>query len=182
MRVHSLVMEALDISLFRFLHSFAGRLGLVDLGLVFFARYVPYLLAVGGGIFAWRLWRDVPVGRWQAMLRDCLIGIAGISTAIAFVSSAAVTSLPAGWGGVVGYSVATLLRWAIGLIGDPTAILWTTRIVGGLIGLGGLLLWARGLTIEIPERARRLPRFDFRRSGNDAAPGRARKNGWPTCR
>lgn len=128
-----------------------------DLLLTIFGVAVGLLIPLGI-IIAVRLWRDVPVGRWGAMLRDCVLGVALMGTALSFVSHEAVTALPGGWGGVVGWSLASLLQALIGFLPDPTAVLWTQRVVGLLVGIAGVVLWGRGMTIELPAGALRLPR------------------------
>jgi DNA segregation ATPase FtsK/SpoIIIE, S-DNA-T family len=109
-------------------------------------------------LIALRLWRDVPVGRWQRMLLSALGGIGLLGTAFALVSGAAVAWLPAGWGGVIGLAVSDLLRAAIALIGNSAAVLWTTRGAAAIIGLAGVALWAYSFTIDMAERSVRAPR------------------------
>ena len=103
-------------------------------------------------LIALRLWRDVPVGRWRLMLLAASGGVALMGTTFALVSGGAVPWLPAGWGGVIGLALADLLRMAIALIGDQTAVLWVGRAIGGMIGLGGVALWAYSFTIDMSER------------------------------
>ena len=127
------------------------------------------LLALGGPaialmlplglIFASRLWRDVAVGRWGRMTRTTAIGVALMGSAFAFISSASVLSLPGGWGGIVGLSIADACKWAIGFIGNDTAILWTQRAVGAAFGLAGIAVWVRGVNLDLPERRLALPKF-----------------------
>ena len=114
---------------------------------------LPTLLLV-----ALRLWRDVPVGRWRMMLLAASGGIALMATTFALVSGAAVPWLPAGWGGVIGLALADLLHAVIATIGDPTAMLWTARGVGAVLGAGGIALWAYSFTIDVSERPLRAPR------------------------
>jgi S-DNA-T family DNA segregation ATPase FtsK/SpoIIIE len=130
---------------------------IADLLLTVFGVAVGLLVPLGI-VFSVRLWRDVPVGRWGAMLRDCVIGVALMGTALSFLSHEAVTTLPGGWGGVVGWSLASLCQALIGMIPDATAVLWTQRVVGLLVGVAGVVLWGRGMTIELPAAALRLPR------------------------
>ncbi|PTS91035.1 cell division protein FtsK [Sphingomonas sp. HMWF008] len=109
-------------------------------------------------LFALRLWRDVPVGRWRLMLLLSGGGIGLIATTVALMSGAAVPWLPAGWGGIVGLAFGNLLRAAIALIGDPTVALWTARGIAAVLGTGGLALWAYSFTIDMGERAPRPAR------------------------
>ncbi len=110
------------------------------------------LLLPFGLILATRLWRDVPLGRWRRMLLKGFIGTALMATAFAFVSANAVSALPAGYGGVIGYSIAGLLRLAIAQIGDPTAVLWTTRGVGALVGVAGVIAYAMSYAFDFSDR------------------------------
>ncbi|UIJ45892.1 DNA translocase FtsK 4TM domain-containing protein [Sphingomonas cannabina] len=110
-------------------------------------------------LIALRLWRGRPVGRWVAMLRNCAIAVALMATALAFISSASVLWLPAGYGGIVGLTIADLCKWAIHLIGNETAEIWTMRLVGTLFGIAGVVIWARAVNLELPERRLALPSF-----------------------
>ncbi len=146
----------------------AGVVGawLADLLLMVFGVAVALVLPLGP-ILAARMWRDVPVGPWGRMLRDCLIGVALMGTALAFVSTASVQSLPAGWGGVIGFSIASLIQWVVGFIPDPVAVTWTNRGVAVAVAIAGVVLWGRGLTIEWPEARWRMPRLPAPRVRRD---------------
>ncbi|OQW45556.1 MAG: cell division protein FtsK [Proteobacteria bacterium SG_bin6] len=93
-------------------------------------------------LFASRLWRDVPVGAWRRMLVKALGGMALIGAAIALVTVGASDTLPAGYGGTLGLGVALGLRAALSAIDDPQALLWATRGVAALVGVGGIALYA----------------------------------------
>ncbi|MBC9034620.1 DNA translocase FtsK 4TM domain-containing protein [Sphingomonas sp. JC676] len=112
------------------------------------------LLAPVGLIVAHRLWLDRPIGHWVKMLRGALIGVVLIATALAFFSSDAVLSLPGGWGGLIGLSIAGLFNWLIGFVGDPTAAFWAGRGLGLIFALAGAFLWWRSLDFTLPERSR----------------------------
>ena len=127
------------------------------------ALLVPFV-----ALFATRLWRDIPVGAWQRMAFKVLIGIVLIDVAFMLIGAGAVSTLPAGYGGAAGLMIGGLLRWGIDAIGDPTAILWTTRGVAGLAALGGVIVYALGFEIDpgganwqfkLPRRAARAPEF-----------------------
>jgi S-DNA-T family DNA segregation ATPase FtsK/SpoIIIE len=75
------------------------------------------------------------------------------------VSGAAVAWLPAGYGGVFGLALSNLVRLAIGLLGDPVAIRWTTRGIATAFGIAALVLWAYSFTIDMAERTLRIPRI-----------------------
>lgn len=121
-----------------------------------------------GLVFASRLWRDVPLGRWGRMLRTTLIGVALMASAFAFLSSEAVMTLPGGWGGIVGLTVADAFRWCIALIGNAGIELWAMRITGVALGLIGVFVWTRGINLDLPEARLSLPRL------RRATPPRAR--------
>jgi S-DNA-T family DNA segregation ATPase FtsK/SpoIIIE len=120
-------------------------------------------------VIALRMWRGRPLGQWVRMLRNCGFAVALMATALAFVSSASVLWLPAGYGGIVGLSIADACKWAIRLIGNDTAILWTMRVVGTAFGIAGVVIWARAVNFELPDRRLALP--NFRRDDARAEPG-----------
>jgi S-DNA-T family DNA segregation ATPase FtsK/SpoIIIE len=126
-------------------------------------------------LIALRLWRDVPVGRWRRMLLASAGGTLLAGTTFALVSGAAVAWLPAGYGGVFGLAVSNLIRLAIGLVGDPVAMLWTTRGIAAAFGIAALVLWAYSFTIDMTERTLRIPRIpkrliESRRNRAETAP------------
>ncbi|WP_294324074.1 DNA translocase FtsK [uncultured Sphingomonas sp.] len=139
----------------------SGGAMLADLLLTIFGVPVAMLLPLGL-IVSVRLWRDVPVGPWPRMLRDCAVGVLAMGTTLAFVSGEAILSLPAGYGGVIGWSIARAVQGLIHLIGIPVAELWTIRVVALATALFGVWRWAKGLTIEIPDGTFRLPKFERR--------------------
>ena len=136
-----------------------------DLALTLFGWTVLLLLPIAP-IVALRLWRNEPAGRWLRMVIGGTIGAALIGTAVSFVAASSVLALPAGWGGVLGLGLAEGLRWGIGFIGDPVAVLWTGRGIGLLAGLVGAIVWARSLQVALSRP--RLPRLAFR-AGSAAA-------------
>ena len=139
----------------------SGGAMLADLLLTIFGVPVAMLLPLGL-IVSVRLWRDVPVGPWPRMVRDCLIGVLAMGTTLAFVSGEAILSLPAGYGGVIGWSIAQAVQGLIHLIGVSVAELWTIRVVALATALFGIWRWAKGLTIEIPDGTFRMPKFERR--------------------
>ncbi|RSY80004.1 DNA translocase FtsK [Sphingomonas koreensis] len=124
------------------------------------------LLAPVGLIVATRLWKGNPVGAWGRMLGGAALGVALMGTAFAFVSSRSVLDweLPGSWGGIVGLSVANLLRWGLNLAGEPAVTLWGGRALGLIAGVAGVVIWARSVQIEVSQL--RLPRRE--RGGTDA--------------
>ena len=140
-----------------------------DLLLSAFGPAVALLLPIGP-IVAGRLWRDLPAGRWGRMLRGAALGVALMAAALAFVSDAAVLALPAGWGGLVGLSIAGAVRWALGFIGEPGAELWAARGVGLAAGVAGAIVWARSLEIDFADPRWRLRRRARAAAGDDDLP------------
>ena len=124
------------------------------------------LLAPVGLIVATRLWKGNPVGAWGRMLGGAALGVALMGTAFAFVSSRPVLDweLPGSWGGIVGLSVANLLRWGLNLAGEPAVTLWGGRVLGLIAGITGVVVWARSVQIEVSQL--RLPRRE--RAGTEA--------------
>jgi S-DNA-T family DNA segregation ATPase FtsK/SpoIIIE len=127
---------------------------IADICFLLFGPAIALLLPIALMI-ATRLWRDIPVGRWKLMLAASVGGVILISTTFALLSHAAVHKLPAGYGGVVGIAFAYVLGWAIDLIGDPTAIWWTSHGIAFVTGLAGAAVWASSFVIDMGDRQRR---------------------------
>ncbi|ODP35943.1 DNA translocase FtsK [Sphingomonas turrisvirgatae] len=123
------------------------------------------LLAPVGIIIGLRLWRGEPVGDWSRMLLGAALGIAMMSAALAFVSSRPVLELPGGWGGIIGLTIANLVRWLLGLAGEPAVVLWGARVIGLVSGIAGVVIWARSVQIDV-SRHLTLPRRE--RSASEA--------------
>ncbi len=140
---------------------------IADLAFSILGLPVAGLLAVGA-VCGWRMWSDEPAGRWGRMLMIATVGAALVATALAFWSPAASLRWPAGLGGVVGMSIAGALNWGIALIGDPTAVLWTQRLVAIALGIAGIVIWFTSLGVGLPS----LPRFERRAQPERLADGR----------
>ena len=130
-----------------------------DIAFMAFGLPVALLLPIVA-IVATRVWRGVPVGRWQLMLVLAMLGAGLMATTFALFSSATVLALPAGWGGLVGMTGARGIHAAVDLIGNPVAIRWTARGVALLTGLAGVAIWAWSVTIDggLPRWRPALPR------------------------
>ncbi|MBY0519532.1 MAG: DNA translocase FtsK 4TM domain-containing protein, partial [Sphingomonas sp.] len=124
---------------------------IADATLALFGWPIVLLLPIGL-LFASRLWRDVPVGRWPRMLAKAVIGIVLMGTTLALVSAGAVDTMPAGYGGAVGLALADLLRLGLAQIGDATVALWTARAIGVLVGISGIAVYAFSYEIDLSER------------------------------
>lgn len=116
------------------------------------------LLAPIGVIVGLRLWRGEPAGAWARMLAGAALGIALMSAALAFVSSRPVLELPGGWGGIIGLSIANLVRWLLGLAGQSALVLWGGRVIGLVSGVAGVVIWARSVQIDVARHLAALPR------------------------
>src|SRR3569623_1002070 len=112
-----------------------------DIAFMAFGLPVALLLPILA-IVATRVWRGVPVGRWQLMLVLAALGAGLMATTFTLLSSGAVNALSAGWGGLVGFAGSGALHALIDLNGNPVADRWTARGVALLTGLGGVANWA----------------------------------------
>ncbi|MES3107932.1 DNA translocase FtsK [Sphingomonas aurantiaca] len=128
-----------------------------DIALTLFGPAVALLLPIGP-ILGLRLWRDLPLGHWVRMLRGAAIGVALMASALAFVSGSSVLALPAGWGGVIGLSVASAVHWALSFVGEPVAELWSARAIGLVAAIAGAIVWGKSIEIDLGERKWRFPR------------------------
>ncbi len=128
-----------------------------DIALTLFGPAVALLLPIGP-ILGMRLWRDLPLGHWLRMVRGAALGVALMASALAFVSGSSVLALPAGWGGVIGLSVASAVHWGLSFIGQPVAELWTSRAVGLVAAIAGAIVWGKSIEIDLGERKWRFPR------------------------
>ncbi|RZT57345.1 DNA translocase FtsK [Sphingomonas sp. BK036] len=128
-----------------------------DIALTLFGPAVALLLPIGP-VLGLRLWRDLPLGHWVRMLRGAAIGVALMASALAFVSGSSVLALPAGWGGVIGLSVASAVHWALSFVGEPVAELWSARAIGLVAAIAGAIVWGKSIEIDLGERKWRFPR------------------------
>ncbi len=130
-------------------------------------------------MMALRLWHDRFVGRWKRNLPLALLGIMLVGTALGLIRQTAVEGLPGGLGGAVGYLGAKLAGLALAPIADAAVHWWAQTGIIGVIGLGGLVLWAISLELDEIERdwlfRRREPDWD------DERPIRVSKTPRPTA-
>ncbi len=120
-----------------------------DVALMIFGPAVALLLPIPP-IVALRLWRDQPAGEWQRMLRNAVLGVALMATALACVADGAVLALPFGWGGAIGLGLVAGARWALAFAGDPRITWWGIIAFGTICGVAGAIIWGRALALDIP--------------------------------
>ena len=140
-----------------------------DLALTLFGPAVALILPVAP-IVGMRLWREQPAGHWGRMLGGATLGVALMGCTLAFVSNGAVLALPAGWGGAIGLAVVSGVEAALALLDKPAVALWGARAVGLVMGVAGVIVWARSLEIDFAEHGRRLRRPRRSSTAGEIAP------------
>jgi DNA segregation ATPase FtsK/SpoIIIE, S-DNA-T family len=108
---------------------------------------VPLIL-----VAAQRLWRGVTIAGWARRGVRSLGGIILIGIALTLFSDDAVTGLPGGLGGTIGYAGAGFVRWAMAFIPDAAIIVIVGYVLLGLFALGGVIIWALSLGLDVSER------------------------------
>ncbi len=126
------------------------------------ALFVPLIL-----VAAIRLWRDSPVTGWQRRGLSALGGIALVDIALALFKSDAISGLPGGLGGALGYTGANIMRWGAAFIPDSEIRQWAIIGIAAFIALFGVIVWALSLGLDADERDWLLRR---NRPADDAAP------------
>jgi DNA segregation ATPase FtsK/SpoIIIE, S-DNA-T family len=111
------------------------------------ALFVPLII-----VAATRLWRDAPVTGWQKRGLSALGGIALIDVALALFKGDAITGLPGGLGGALGYTGANMLRWGAAFIPDSEIRQWVVIGVAAFVALFGVIVWALSLGLDSDER------------------------------
>ncbi len=109
-------------------------------------------------VAATRLFRDRPLTGWRSRLTGSLIGIACISVGLALFKQDAVAGLPAGLGGIAGFTGAGALQWALDFIPADLLRVWGRLGIAALLGVVGVVIWARSLGLDADERAWLLKR------------------------
>ena len=128
-----------------------------DIALTLLGPAIALLLPIAP-IVALRLWREQPAGRWAHMTRNAVLGVALMAGALAFVSDRAVLALPAGWGGMIGLSIAAATRWALSFLGQADWERWAAIGVGMFVGIAGVTIWGRSLELDLARPQWRLRR------------------------
>jgi S-DNA-T family DNA segregation ATPase FtsK/SpoIIIE len=129
--------------------------------------FLPLIL-----VAASRLWRNVPVTGWGTRAVTALGGIALIDTALSLVKPGTFESLPGGLGGTLGMLCAKGVSWMLAFIpaaGFERAIHWSSVAILGVIGV---IIWARSLGLDADERAWLLRRNKARALAAPEAPER----------
>lgn len=100
-------------------------------------------------VFTGRLWRHDPQPEWKSQLVKCLIGIVLIGTALTLAQPDPWISLPAGWGGLLGFGAASGLGKLFALAGEQlvTPLRWLSVI---LLGGFGIRMVAKSLQLDRP--------------------------------
>ncbi len=116
------------------------------------------LLLPAALVTSMRIWRNVPVTGWQRRTAMAMLGLFLIATALALFRGDAITGLPAGLGGVGGLLGATGTRALVGFapVGQVQSLIELGVML--ILGVAGIIIWARSLDLDDAERA-----FLFRR-------------------
>jgi S-DNA-T family DNA segregation ATPase FtsK/SpoIIIE len=99
-----------------------------------------------------RLLRGAPAGRWLRSLLIMLAAVAFLATAVSLLIGGAINGLPAGWGGALGFALASLVELGLGAIGEPGIVEPFRIVITGLMTIGGLMLALIGLGLDPDER------------------------------
>jgi DNA segregation ATPase FtsK/SpoIIIE, S-DNA-T family len=122
---------------------------------------VPLIL-----VAAWRMWRGVPLSGWERRSAGALAAIMIVGVALALVRGDAVTGLPGGLGGAVGFAGAGLIRWGLSFLPDAGMASIGAWLMAALLAVTGIVWWARSLGLDADERA-----WLFRRHARDSIAG-----------
>jgi DNA segregation ATPase FtsK/SpoIIIE, S-DNA-T family len=125
---------------------------------------VPLIL-----VAAWRMWRGVPLSGWERRTIGALAAIMIIGVALALVRGDAVTGLPGGLGGAIGFAGAELIRWGLSFLPDSGMASVGGWLAAALLALTGIIWWARALGLDADERAWLFRRRALDQPENDEA-------------
>jgi DNA segregation ATPase FtsK/SpoIIIE, S-DNA-T family len=131
-----------------------GSLGayFADLSFTYFGPAIVLglpLIVVG----ALRLWRGAPVTGWKTRTLGIFAGILVVDVALALFDGSAIGGLPGGLGGVIGFTFANIIRWALSFIPEAPYVAWIGWGFCGIFAITGLIIWARSLGLDADERA-----------------------------
>ncbi len=162
----------------------------------YFSNGLLLLFGIGGVLFlpvvalaGLRMLRLAPAGRVVRGLFLAALGALLLGTALGLTSGSAVSGLPSGWGGALGFASAHGVDALIALIPNPSIAGPTRLALLVLFGLAGIALgyaalgltvderaWIRALARRRPREARSLPR------STEARPERAQPTAPPRAR
>ncbi|HEX8644403.1 MAG TPA: DNA translocase FtsK 4TM domain-containing protein [Allosphingosinicella sp.] len=108
-----------------------------------------------------------PRRRWKRLVLLSASGIAFAGTAAALQVPGAVNGLPAGWGGVTGLILSSLIERGLGAIGEPGIVEPFRVVVVALTALAGAVLCYLGLGLSREERDWVASRRPLRGAGGD---------------
>jgi DNA segregation ATPase FtsK/SpoIIIE, S-DNA-T family len=100
-----------------------------------------------------RLWKGRPIAGWVGRLIVALFGIALIDCAMSLSQPGAVEWLPAGLGGAVGFLGAGAIRSIAELFPKFEYIQWVYWGIATVVGIAGIVIWAKALGLDADERA-----------------------------
>ena len=162
----------------------------------YFSNGLLLLFGIGGALFlpvialaGLRMLRLASAGRIVRGLLLAALGALLLGTALGLTSGSAVSGLPSGWGGALGFASAYGVDALVAMIPNPSIAGPTRLALLVLFGLGGIALgyvalgltederaWIASLTRRRPREARSLPRSTEARPerAQPAAPPRAR--------
>ncbi len=114
-----------------------------------------------------RMWRGAQVTGWKTRALGILGGIVLVDVALGLVEEGAVSGLPGGLGGIIGFTAANVVRWAISFIPDAPYVVWIGWGVAAVFAIAGLIVWARSLGLDADEKAWLLRRNKVRTTAEE---------------
>jgi DNA segregation ATPase FtsK/SpoIIIE, S-DNA-T family len=112
------------------------------------ALFLPLIL-----VGASRMWRNIPVSGWARRGLSTLGSIAIIDTALALFRPGSFENLPGGLGGAVGMTGGSLVSWLISFVPAAGYATWINWALVAVLGIVGVVCWARSLGLDADERA-----------------------------
>ena len=103
-------------------------------------------------VAALRLWRAAPVTGWRRRGLSALGGIALIDVALGLFKNDAITGLPGGLGGALGFTGANIIEWGASFIPQSDIRGWAIIAIAGFVALAGVIIWALSLGLDADER------------------------------